>query len=64
MEWCRGMAHYYNVALHRQSAEWYIWRYYTEYGDWPRGEHTFKVTHGKGEGFNVQTPIGDRSGVT
>lgn len=58
-----GMVHYFNLALHRQAADWYIRRYYTEHGDWPRGEHTFKVKHGKGEGFDVQTPIGTSSGT-
>ena len=58
-----GMVYNFNHALHRLAAEWYIRRYYTENGDWPRGEHTFKVTHGKGEGFDVQTPIGTSSGT-
>lgn len=51
------MAHYLNLTLHMHAADWYIRRYYTQNGDWPRSEHIFKVTHGKGEGFDVQTTI-------
>jgi hypothetical protein len=58
-----GMVYNFNHALHRQAARWYIRRYHMQNGDWPRGEHTFEVTHGKGEGFDVQTPIGTSSGT-
>jgi hypothetical protein len=57
------MVYNFNHALHRQAARWYIRRYHMQNGDWPRGEHTFEVTHGKGEGFDVQTPIGTSSGT-
>ena len=58
-----GMVHYFNLAIHRQAADWFIQHYYTHHGAWPRGEHTFQVTHGKGEGFDIQTPIGTSSGT-
>ena len=28
-----GMVYYFNLALHRQAADWYIRRYYTQHGD-------------------------------
>lgn len=58
-----GMVHIYNRALHQQAADWYVPRYYAEHGEWPSGGHRFTVRHGKGEGFDVQTPIGNSSGT-
>lgn len=58
-----GMVHSYNLALHKRAADWYVQRHFTDHGKWPRGEHTFTITYGKGEGFDVQTPIGTGSGT-
>lgn len=58
-----GMVHSYNRQFHRQAADWYCQTFYKRHGRLPIGTRTFKVTFGKGPGFDVQTPLGNGSGT-
>ena len=58
-----GMVHMFNLAMHRRAADWYVQSFYKSHGCRPVGEHSFEVTYGRGEGFIVQTPIGDSHGI-
>ena len=58
-----GMVHHFNLAIHKQAADWYCKKYYIENGELPVGEHSFEVRYGKGGNYDIVTPFGDSSGV-